>query len=104
MKHKNLFVSLSLALCLMTSQVSAGPISAKAAQLPDFVYQGRLEQSGAPANGNFDLSFSLWTDSVGGAQIGSSISEPGYPVVNGVFSINLAFPGAFTGEQTYLQV
>jgi len=73
-------------------------------QLPDFVYQGRLEQNGAPANGNFDLAFALYDAPAAGNQVGATINELAYPVNAGVFSISLAFPGAFTGTQLYLQV
>jgi hypothetical protein len=73
-------------------------------QLPDFVYQGRLQQSGAPANGNFDLAFALYDAPSGGNQVGATINEAGYPVDDGIFSISLSFPGAFTGTQLYLQV
>ena len=73
-------------------------------QLPDFVYQGRLQENGAPAQGNFDLSFALFDAPSGGNQVGVAIDEPGYPVDDGLFSISLAFPGAFAGTQLYLQV
>lgn len=73
-------------------------------QLPDFTYQGRLQQSGAPANGNFDLAFALYDQPTGGNQVGATINEPDFPVVDGIFSLPLGFPGAFTGTQLYLQV
>ena len=73
-------------------------------QLPDFTYQGRLEVANAPANGDYDFTFSLWDAATGGNQVGSTIDEPAWPVTNGVFTVPLAFPGAFTGEQRYLQV
>ncbi|HEU4663828.1 MAG TPA: hypothetical protein VFS55_07345 [Dokdonella sp.] len=73
-------------------------------QLPDFVYQGRLQENGAPANGSFDLSFALFDAPSGGNQVGTAIDEPDYPVDDGLFSISLAFPGAFAGTQLYLQV
>ncbi len=73
-------------------------------QLPDFTYQGRLEVANAPANGDYDFTFSLWDAASGGNQVGSTIDEPAWPVTNGVFTVPLAFPGAFTGEQRYLQV
>lgn len=82
---------------------AAGPAWA-APQLPDFVYQGRLQQNGAPANGDFALTFSLFDAPDGGNQVGATIDEPAFPVVDGVFSISLAFPGAFTGTQLYLEV
>lgn len=73
-------------------------------QLPDFVYQGRLEQGGAPANGNFDLSFALFDAPTAGNPVGSVIQQADFPVTDGLFSVSLAFPGAFTGTQLYLQV
>lgn len=73
-------------------------------QIPDFVYQGRLEQSGAPANGNFDLSFALFDAPAAGNAVGTPINQPDFPVTDGLFSVSLAFPGAFTGTQLYLQV
>lgn len=73
-------------------------------QLPDFVYQGRLEQSGAPANGAFDLTFALFDAPEGGNQVGVTITEADFPVSDGLFNVSLSFPGAFTGTQLYLQV
>lgn len=81
----------------------AAPVAADP-QLPDFVYQGRLEQSGAPANGGFDLSFALFDAPEGGNQVGATINEADFPVSDGLFSVSLSFPGAFTGTQLYLQV
>ncbi len=75
-----------------------------APQIPDFVYQGRLQQDGAPANGNFDLSFALFDAIENGNQVGATINEPAFPVTDGIFSVSLGFPGAFTGAQLYLQV
>jgi hypothetical protein len=75
-----------------------------APQLPDFTYQGRLTQNGAPANGSFDLQFQLFTEAVGGLQVGPTLSEPDFPVGDGLFTVALAFPGAFTGNQMWLQV
>lgn len=73
-------------------------------QLPDFTYQGRLQQSGAPANGNFDLAFALFDQPTGGSQVGATVTEADFPVVDGIFDVSLSFPGAFTGTQLYLQV
>ncbi|WP_257387510.1 hypothetical protein [Tahibacter caeni] len=89
---------------LIALLAAALPAVAEIPQIPDFVYQGRLDQSGAPANGNFDLSFALFDAATDGLQVGSTINQPAYPVVNGLFSVSLSFPGAFTGAQRYLQV
>lgn len=83
---------------------SAAVFAQTSPQLPDFTYQGRLTQSGAPANGNFDLTFALFDQATGGSQVGSTITQNDFPVVDGIFSLSLGFPGAFTGTQLYLQV
>jgi len=95
---------LAIATALGVADLHADPVAPAAVQLPDFVYQGRLDQGGFPASGNFDLTFSLWDAPTGGNRIGDVISEPGYPVQRGLFSVSLAFQGAFTGTQTYLEV
>lgn len=79
-------------------------VASAAPQLPDFTYQGRLSQSGAPANGNFNLTFALYDDNVAGNQVGTPINEPAFPITDGLFTVSLAFPGAFSGTQLWLQV
>jgi len=91
-------------LLVLTAFAALGATAQAATQLPDFVYQGRLTQNGAPANGSFDMTFALFDLAAGGTQVGATISEPGYPVTDGLFSVSLGFPGAFTGTQLYLQV
>lgn len=40
-------------------------------------YQGGLMASGAPANGNYDLAFSLFNASSGGTQLSSTVTNTG---------------------------
>jgi hypothetical protein len=80
------------------------PFALAASQLPDFTYQGQLQQNGQPASGNFDLTFALFDASVNGSQIGSTIVDDAFPVTGGLFTVSLAFPGAFTGTQLWLEV
>ncbi|HSX62304.1 MAG TPA: hypothetical protein VLF18_19135, partial [Tahibacter sp.] len=90
---------------LVACLIAAGAAVAQTTpQLPNFTYQGRLQQSGAPANGNFDLAFALYDQPTGGSQVGATVTETDFPVVDGIFSVSLGFPGAFTGTQLYLQV
>ena len=85
-------------LTLAAMAVQAAP------QIPDFVYQGRLEQNGGPANGNFDLTFALFDAPSAGNAVGAPITQNDFPVTDGLFSVSLAFPGAFNGTQLYLEV
>lgn len=93
---------LSIALALVLALLAAPAIAAP--QLPEFTYQGRLSENGAAANGNFDLAFALFDASTGGNQVGATINETAFPVTDGLFSVSLAFPGAFDGTQLWLQV
>ena len=81
----------------------AGELDA-APQLPDFTYQGFLRQNGAPANGAYNFSFTLFNAASGGSQVGATVSASSFPVVDGVFTQSLAFPGAFNGTQLWLEV
>lgn len=93
-----------LGVMLLACATFAATAIAQTPQLPDFTYQGRLQQNGQPVSGAFDLTFALYDAASGGAQVGSVISEPQFPVTDGLFTVSLAFPGAFTGQQRWLQV
>ena len=93
-----------LSILLLLPVMLALPAFAQTSQLPDFTYQGRLQQNGQLYNGNADLGFALFDSATGGSQVGATINEPAFPVVDGLFTVSLAFPGAFTGDQRWLQV
>lgn len=74
-----------------------------------FTYQGRLVNSGLPANGSFDLEFRLFDAPTAGNQIGIPIALPGEPVAGGLFTVLLNSQGefgsgAFNGEARWLEV
>jgi hypothetical protein len=73
------------------------------AQQP-FTYQGMLKASGSPANGNYDLQFSLWTANSGGSQVGSTLTHTGVSVRNGLFTAELDFGNVWDGTDRYLQI
>ncbi|HMM65525.1 MAG TPA: hypothetical protein PKC03_01165 [Dokdonella sp.] len=83
---------------LFVADIQAAP------QLPDFTYQGYLRQNGAPANGAYNFTYALFDAASGGSQVGATVSAPSFPVVDGVFTESLAFPGAFNGTQLWLEV
>lgn len=88
-------LGLALALALTSPAIEANP----------FTFQGFLEQSGSPLDGNANLAFKLFNASSGGTQIGSTITANAYPVLNGVFTIDLNFAGVmFQDEHRWLQV
>lgn len=79
-----------------------------AAALGDTIsYQGRLTESGAPANGVYDLQFVLYDAETGGAQVtGTDIeARDNVNVTNGVFIVSLDFPaGSFAGDARWLEI
>lgn len=70
--------------------------SAAMAQGTGFNFQGRLNDGANPANGSYDLQFTLYSAITGGAPIGSTNQRPNTALINGVFSVTLDFgPTAF---------
>jgi hypothetical protein len=65
--------------------------SAGFAQTTAFSYQGRLNNGGVAANGNFEFQFKLFDAPSGGAQIAATFSVPSVAVINGVFTTVLDF-------------
>jgi hypothetical protein len=72
-----------------------------------FTYQGRLTEGGIPANGIYDLRFSIYDQETGGTQYGSTTDYPDQTVTAGIFSLNLSvglMQNVFTGGPRWLQV
>ena len=100
MKNK-LFASLTLALL---STLNA-ELSTLHAQGPAFTYQGRLNDSGGPANGSYDLQFAIFAAAAGGSPIGGALTANAVAVSNGLFTVTLDFgAGVFTGADRWLNL
>ncbi|MBI2767053.1 MAG: hypothetical protein HYX53_14235 [Chloroflexi bacterium] len=71
-----------------------------------FTYQGRLTESGAPANGTYDLRFILYDAETGGAQVGTEVEQKDdVTVTNGIFNVVLTFSAtAFNGDARWLEI
>lgn len=52
----------------------------------NITYQGQLLSGGAPANGSFNLSFTLYTNSTGGTAVGA-VTNNNVGVTNGLFTV-----------------
>jgi hypothetical protein len=75
------------------------------AQVNAFTYQGRLTESGNPANGSFDLRFILYTADIGGSQVGPVLTNSAVEVTSGLFTTTLDFGnGAFTSGARWLEI
>ncbi|MHC4948138.1 MAG: tail fiber domain-containing protein [Planctomycetota bacterium] len=70
-----------------------------------FTYQGRLDDNGVPADGAYDLQFTLWDAVSAGIQVGSTVSVLQVPVSDGLFTVEIDFgEGVFDGAARWLQV
>ena len=74
-----------------------------------FTYQGKLNDGGAPANGNYDMIFNLYDAPTNGNVFGTFSIFAAVPVGNGVFTVELNSYGefgtnAFNGQARWLQI
>lgn len=78
--------------------------SAAFAQTTELTYQGKLNDSGIAATGNYDLRFRLFDDVVAGSQQGPTLTASGVTVTGGIFTVHLDFGAQFTGAPRFLQI
>lgn len=75
------------------------------AQTTAFTYQGRLNDGGVPATGNYDMQFKLFDAEVDGAQVGATLNITNVQAVTGIFSASLDFgSAAFSGADRFLEI
>ena len=102
MKTKTL--NLGLALIALAVLTFAG-VHSTLAQGTAFTYQGRLNAGASPANGNYDLTFSLFSTSSGGSAAAGPLTNNATGVTNGLFTVTLDFgPGVFPGADRWLEI
>jgi hypothetical protein len=75
------------------------------AQSPAFTYQGRLDSGGSPANGTYDLRFTLYDEAGGGVQRGGPFTNGAIVVSAGLFTVTLNFGAdVFNGAPRWLEL
>src|SRR5436190_23361549 len=99
----NLRTSLLIAILFLCADAAA------LAQGTAFTYQGKLADTGAPANGNYDFEFKLFdTATVGtGSQQGGTLQRLNATIANGAFNVSLDFgacASCFTGADRFLEI
>jgi formylglycine-generating enzyme required for sulfatase activity len=105
MKTKSQCVSVVLALlafCTLNSQLSS-----VLAQGTAFTYQGQLISGGSPANGSFDLTFTLFATEAGRISVAGTtpVTNAATEISNGLFNVTLDFgEGIFMGGSYWLQI
>lgn len=91
-------------LCLLVLALASVNARAQTPASPRFTYQGQLSQNGLPVNGSRDLAFVLFSEPSGGVQLGTGINAPAWPIVEGLFTIQLQFPDIGAVAQPWLEV
>ncbi len=74
------------------------------AQAEPFVFQGQLNDAGAPATGIYDLVFDLFAVDSGGTAIAGTVVLEDQQVTQGTFAVELDFGDAFDGSQRWIQI
>jgi hypothetical protein len=69
-----------------------------------FTYQGRLDEGGLPATGDYDFQFALFDAESFGTQTAEHLSLEAVDVSGGLFTVLLDFGPVFRGEATWLEV
>src|SRR5215471_1070293 len=59
------------------------------AQTTAFTYQGLFQDSGVPANGTYDLRFTIFDSLSGTNQVGGALTNAATVVSNGLFTVTL---------------
>lgn len=97
------FIRLSLVGLLALALGFGAPRAA--GQTTALSYQGQLTSQGSPANGNWDLTFTLFDASSTGSQISSTLTNANVAVTNGLFTVLLDFgASAFPGANRWLEI
>ena len=99
MNNKSFVVLTLILLAVFNTQLTTA-----FAQGTAFTYQGRLNSSGAVANGSYDLQFTLYTTNVTGTALAGPVTNTAVAVTNGLFTTLVDFGNVFTGASNWLAI
>jgi hypothetical protein len=92
------------AVWLLLATLNAHLVTAHA-QGTAFTYQGQLNDGSTPANGSYDLVFTLYTTNTAGIAIAGPATNSAVAVTNGIFTTLIDFgPAVFTGDSNWLEI
>src|SRR5262245_24547182 len=74
------------------------------AQGTAFTWQGRLNDGANPANGAYDLTFTLFNAASGGTALGASNVFNDLLISNGLFTVTLDYGAQFDGNARWLEI
>jgi hypothetical protein len=100
MKYPSTLLALAIAAGAFFSALNSAP-----AQGTAFTYQGRLNNGGNSASGNYDLVFALYNDPSLGSQQGTAVTNGALAVTGGLFTAALDFGATpLSGQPLWLQI
>ncbi len=89
----------------LPGRVGAVPQAPEAPAGSGFTYQGRLKDGNNPANGSYDLQFTLYDAASGGNAAGGPITLLNQTVTDGLFTVQLDFgSSAIQGSARWLGI
>ena len=95
----------NLKICSLLALLSLAVATHLAAQGTAFTYQGRLADGGSKANGNYDLTFTLFDAVTDGDVIAGPLTNTAVAVSNGLFITTIDFGAeVFTGQPYWLEI
>ena len=97
-------MKITFKLCLVFQSVLCATMLARA-QGTAFTYQGRLNDNGAPANGKYDLTFSVYDAGSAGNLVSGPVTNTAVTVSDGLFTTSFDFgAGVFAGSLLWLEI
>ena len=89
-----------LALSALNRQLSTAN-----AQGTAFTYQGQLQNNGSPANGTYNLTFTLFATNSGGTDVAGPVTNSAVAISNGLFTVTIDFGSSvWNGHANWLQI
>ena len=99
MKTTIKWIALLTCLSTLSPQLSAAPLGTA------FTYQGRLTAGTEPAQGIYDLRFTIYDSAGGDNAVAGPITNSAVGVTNGLFTVTLDFgDSVFTGDARWLEI
>src|SRR5262245_4102175 len=93
------------AVLVLLAGLGAGVAFAQVPVGTGFTYQGRLLQTGMPANGSYDLRFTLYDAPSGGNLVAGPVTVTPVAVLDGLLTVGLDFgASAFQGQARWLEI
>ena len=93
------------AVVLLCGVLAFFPAEPLFAQGTAFTYQGRLNDGAAPANGSYDLTFSLFNTNLNGTPLVGPVTNSAISISNGLFTVMIDFGSSvWNGQTNWLEI